>query len=221
MSLRPLLAIVCLGGLLQACTPLQQGQHTEQADATTADTGVDVQDAATEQAQQSRGDQPVPELTLNLPQQDACQCSAIIGPPLEARDYTFLERGLNTMLEGDHSEALKYFQRYQRLEKSPVARWESEVAIAYMSTLPNSPFFDPEAARESHRKLEKRWQQGMQVHQQTLLMHASLGSFAELERHIEELESNNATLKEDLAKREDALKRLRELTLGQQRGAKR
>jgi tetratricopeptide (TPR) repeat protein len=162
---------------------------------------------------------PVPELTLNLPERRGadCQCPAV---PIEgSRDLTFLERGYTAMAVGDHIEAVQYFQRYQRLESSPEANWEAGVAIAYLSMLPTSPFFDPEAARKSWRRLRKDYQSGMQVHEQSLLMRDSLETFVALERHIDDLEANNATLREDLLKREEALKRLRELTLGQ-RGAR-
>ena len=36
-----------------------------------------------------------------------------------------------------------------------------------------------------------------------------------MDRRVSDLESDNATLREELEKREEALKRLRELTLGQ------
>ena len=55
----------------------------------------------------------------------------------------------------------------------------------------------------------------MELHQQTLLMRQSLETFLQLERENRELESANKGLQKDLEKREEALKRLRELTLGQ------
>ena len=42
-----------------------------------------------------------------------------------------------------------------------------------------------------------------------------LESFTVMNRHVTDLEGRNGMLEEDLAKREEALKRLRELTLGQ------
>ncbi len=153
----------------------------------------------------------VPELTLNLPQQEDCTCVEEEDPA----DYTFLERGFKALAEGDHIGAVQHFQRYQRLEKSPTADWESGVAIAFVSSISSSPFYDATEARKSYRELRKVYNEALNVHQQTLIMAQSLESFVVSERHILDLENSNATLKEDLEKREEAIKRLRELTLGQ------
>ncbi|WP_241505827.1 hypothetical protein [Parahaliea mediterranea] len=165
--------------------------------------------------------QTVPELTLNLPQQAApapCDCG---GSEAQAatRDQTFLERGYDALSRGDHIEAVKYFQRYQRLESSPEAEWEAGIGIAFVSMVSSSPFLDPEASRKSWRRLNKELTPDMKVHPTSLIMRDALESFAMMDRHISELESNNSMLQEDLQKREEALKRLRELTLGQ-RGAR-
>jgi hypothetical protein len=152
----------------------------------------------------------VPELTLNLPQANGCVCEE----PTTA-DYTFLEKGFAALAAGEHIEAVQYFQRYQRLEESPEAQWEAGIAIAFVSTLSHGPFYDPEAARQAFRKLRREDWKDMELHQQSLLMRHSLEAFVTQERHVLDLESTNATLKEDLEKREEALKRLRELTLGQ------
>ena len=58
----------------------------------------------------------------------------------------------------------------------------------------------------------------MRLHQQSLLMRQSLETSSALERKVTELEDSNAILRDELEKREEAIKRLRELTLGQ-RGA--
>ncbi|MBT4520852.1 MAG: hypothetical protein HOC23_12675 [Halieaceae bacterium] len=154
----------------------------------------------------------VPELTLNLPKRD-CVCVAQEQP-----DYTFLERGFSALVVGEHIEAVQHFQRYQRLESSPEAAWEAGIAIAYVSILPSSPFFDPDAVRKSFRGLNKEYTADMRVHEKTLLMRDSLEAFVVMDRHIADLKSSITTLKEDLEKREEALKRLRDLTLGQRAG---
>lgn len=151
----------------------------------------------------------VPELTLNLPKGN-CICVADDQP-----DYTFLERGFIALIEGDHIEAVQSFQRYQRLEESPEAQLEAAIAIAYVSTLSKSPFYDPVEARKANRKLYKKLKPGMEVHPKILLMRESLETFGVMQHHIVNLEASNATLAEDLRKREVALKRLRELALGQ------
>lgn len=152
----------------------------------------------------------VPEITLNLPEENNCECVTE-----EVADYTFLEKGYSALAAGDYVDAVQYFKSYQRLETSPEAIWEAGIAIAYVSSLPNSPFYSAEEARKSYLELSKQDWKSMNLHQQSLLMRQSLESSVIVERHVAELESSNATLREDLEKREDALKRLRELTLGQ------
>ena len=153
--------------------------------------------------------EPVPELTLNLAD-ESCVCEVAEKP-----DFTFLERGFTALAAGEHIEAVQHFQRYARLEKSPEAELEAGIAIAYISILPNSPFYDTEEARKSYRRLRVQPTQGMNLHQQTLLMRQSLETFLQMERKIIEAGEDNAKLKKNLKKREEALKRLRELTLGQ------
>jgi len=150
------------------------------------------------------------ELTLNLPEQSQdCVCKA----PVES-DRTFLERGVETLAAGDYVEAIQYFQRYRRLEAEPVAQWEAEVAIAYASMLPSSPFYDVSAARAAYTNLQAREPEGTK-HHAVVLMQQALESFVLMDRHIEDLENRAGMLEGDLEKREQALKRLRELTLGQ------
>lgn len=158
----------------------------------------------------SAAPEAIPELTLNLPKHDQCICEVASNS-----DYTFLEKGFAAVAADDYLEAVQYFQRYQRLESSPVADWEAAVALAFVSSLSGSPTYDPKATRKSYRQLRKvNWQQ-MQLHQQVHIMRQSLESFILIERELSDLKETSATLKEDLAKREEALKRLRELTLGQ------
>ena len=159
-----------------------------------------------------RAPEPV-EITLNLPAETPpCACEG-----LEANDRTFLERGMQTLAGGDYIEAVQYFQRYQRLETSPLAQWEGDIAIAYISTLPSSPFYDVGAARSAYRALRAREPEG-QKHHGIVLMQQALESFVLMDRHIRDLESRAERLQEYLDKREQALRRLRELTLGQPEG---
>ncbi|MEP6390472.1 MAG: hypothetical protein ABJ056_11175 [Halioglobus sp.] len=152
----------------------------------------------------------VPEITLNLPESTDCNCEQ-----MPEQDYTFLEKGFESVSTSDYIEAVQYFQRYQRLEKSDSAQWESAVAIAYVSYLPNSPFYDPEAARKSFSQLRQQRADFPLAHHQVLVMSESMEAFMALEDRVDDLEAANAVQKEELAKREEALKRLRELTLGQ------
>lgn len=191
---RPFTAPILALALLQACStaPVEQGG---------------MQPVSEESAE---APQPEPELTLNLPG-GQCECGAESDP----LDRTLLDRGLTALVQGDHIDALQYFQRYRRLEKTALADWESGVAIAFLATLQDSPLWDPDEAYRSARDLKKRQRDDWQVDQRIRMMLISLESFRVMYRHVGDLQGANATLQEDLAKREEAIRRLRELTLGQ------
>lgn len=158
----------------------------------------------------------VPELTLHLPNAGDCACV-----DQEQRDYTFLERGYSALALGEHIDAVEYFESYRRLEKTPEAEWEADMAIAFISMLPSSPFYDTRAARKSFVRLNEALIENpdMQLHNKAMIMREAVGAMVVMDRHNADLENANANLKDDLQKREEALKRLRELTLGQ-RGAR-
>lgn len=168
---------------------------------------------------QARETQARPELTLNLPRSRQRECDC---PDDDGRDTRFFERGLTALATGQVVEATEYFQRHQRLEESAVAQWEAEVAIAWVGMLPESPFFDREAVAEAVGSLSAARPGGGDhlPHPAAVLMLDALASFTTLHRHLEDLEQVNATLEDDLEKREEAIKRLRELTLGQTGGAR-
>ncbi len=152
----------------------------------------------------------VPEITLNLPAETPCNCVE------EATaDYTFLEKGFSAMANGSHEDAMEHFRRYRRLESSPEANWEAGIAIAFMKSLGDSPYHNAEEARKSYRELIKEDWQAMELHEQTLLLRQSLENFRDMDREMAEVKQANKTLQEDLEKREEAIQRLRELTLGQ------
>ncbi len=155
---------------------------------------------------------PVTDLTLNLPEQatQSCACTPETGV-----DRTFLDKGFSALVEGDHREAVNYFRRYQRLESSPVVDWEANIAIAYDKMLPDSPYYNWRAARESYLRLMREQPQGSSLHLQILLMRDALAIFSDLHVQINDLQKDRDVLSENLEKREEALRRLRELTLGQ------
>ena len=156
----------------------------------------------------------VPEITLNLPEEAGCTCEEPV-----VRDYTFLDKGFAALAEADYEGAMEYFGRYRRLDSSAEASWEAGIAVTFMRTLEDSPFYDPQEARRGYRDLYTQDWQDMEVHQQTLLLRQSLESFRLMHRRQVDMEKSNASLKEDLEKREEAIKRLRELTLGQKGAA--
>ena len=190
-------ALLALTLLLQACTT---------APAPTSASPVPAA-VATEQIQEAA---KVPELELNLPQQAPCDCT-----PVEVVDYTFLEKGYRLLLNGEYADAMEYFLRYQRLESSPRAQLEAGIAITYVQMLPRSSFYNPQVARSSFKVLRKQNAKELKVHDFTRLMRQSLINFVELHDEIGKFKASNTTLQQDLKKREEALKKLRDLTLSQ------
>lgn len=152
------------------------------------------------------------ELTLNLPDQttDACNCT-----PEVAVDRTFLDKGFTNLAAGDYREAVNYFRRYQRLESSPGVDWEANIAVAYVKMIPQSPYYNWRTARDSYLRLMREPPKGVQLHEQIVLMRNMLPILISLHEKVNELQSENAAVMESLEKREEALRRLRELMLGQ------
>lgn len=156
-------------------------------------------------------DQQVPELNLNLPAAQKCDCPVAEGQ----EDFTFLEKGYKALLDGEYETAMENFQRYQRLESSPRANLEAGLAIAYLRMLPRGPYYNPDLARSSFKLLREQDAKALMIHDYTRLMRQALLNMLKLEAAQQQLEEKNESLQADLKKREEALKRLRELTLGQ------
>ncbi len=152
--------------------------------------------------------EPIPELTLNLPSSD-CSCQQE-----DQRGYTFLEKGFRALEAGEYLESLQYFQSYQRIEKTASADAEARIAIAYLNILPESPIFDREAAAENYASLRREENSDFKLDEKILLMRGSLETFLELQQQLDRLKLSNGNLRLELEKREDAIKRLRDLTLG-------
>lgn len=188
--------------VLQACVAAVPATDQPAAQATVQ---TEVQATAPEQ-------KPLAELTLNLPDQSAANCACT---PATGVDRTFLDKGFSALAAGDHREAVNYFRRYQRLESSPAVDWEASIAIAYDKMLPDSPYYNWRAARESYLRLMREQPPGAPLHQQILLMRDALAIFSDLHVQINDLQKESDILTENLEKREEALRRLRELTLGQ------
>ncbi len=169
------------------------------------------------QAVQTEPDEAAPavpaagEIHLNLPQQGACDCPQVN----QGADYTFFEKGVDTLALGNFQEAVQYFQRYQRLENSPEAQWEGEIAQAYVGTLVMNPQRDTAAARSAFNRLNKEEWRAMQLHPQALLLRQALANFLVELKNSTDASKEISALQADLAKREETIKRLRELTLGQ------
>lgn len=205
-----LIAAGSLSLLLQACAVAPPAGEMPVApstapSATPVEASAEATPLVTEQ-------QPAAELTLNLPDQAVANGDFA---PVTGIDRTFLDKGFSALAAGDHREAVNYFRRHQRLESSPGADWEAGIAIAYDKMLPESPYYNWRAAHESYLRLMREQPQGIKLHQQIHLMRDALAVFAELHVRINDLQKEKRTLAENLEKRDEALRRLRELTLGQ------
>jgi hypothetical protein len=80
--------------------------------------------------------------------------------------------------------------------------------------MPSSPFFEPQSSRASFERLSKQYRADMRVHSGVLVMRDSLEMFVSMLENTDELRRQVDGLQDDLDKREKALKRLRDLTLG-------
>jgi tetratricopeptide (TPR) repeat protein len=186
----PILAAAGLALVLQACATVPPATQ---------------ESAPTEQ-------KPVPELTLNLPDQSDTDCAC---DSEEASDHNLLDKGFRALESGDHREAVNYFRRYQRLDPSAGVDWEAEIAVTYDKMFPESPYYNSKAASESYHQLKRQQPEGVEVHEKILMMRDALAILVALHQKIDDQQDENDVLAEDLEKREEALKRLRELTLGQ------
>ena len=138
---------------------------------------------------------------------------------LGGKNISWLEQGFKALADGNHISAVQFFQRYARVNNTLAADWEASIAIAYVSMLPGSPFYDMKAVRISYTQLSAWSIDDSSVNSQIVLMRDALEAFVSLHRELKDLERDNELLEATLAKRESALRRLRELTLGQQREA--
>ena len=138
---------------------------------------------------------------------------------LGGKNISWLEQGFKALADGNHISAVQFFQSYSRVNNTLAADWEASIAIAYVSMLPGSPFYDMKAVRISYTQLSAWSIDDSSVNSQIVLMRDALEAFVSLHRELRDLERDNEFLEATLAKRETALRRLRELTLGQQREA--
>ena len=138
---------------------------------------------------------------------------------LDNENISWLEKGFKALADGEHISAVQFFQRHSRVNNTLAADWEASIAIAYVSMLPGSPFYDMKAVRISYTQLSAWSIDDSLVNSQIVLMRDALEAFVSLHRELKDLERDNEVLEATLAKRESALRRLRELTLGQQREA--
>ena len=186
--------VLALSAGLAACTPLDQ--------------------AGSPAGERAAAGSP-PELTLNLPRSQAgdCECPGAAG----ARNTTLFDRGLVALAAGHVEEATEHFRRYRRLETTAIAQWEADVALTWASVLADRRSLDRAALAAGLQRLQPPPAGDTRPHATAHLMHAALQALAAMHGQLADLEQRNANLEDDLEKREEAIKRLRELTLGPSR----
>ena len=125
---------------------------------------------------------------------DVCQCPGEI----ESDPFTV---GLQALAQGDFEAARTAFDEHAMTASEQAPR-EAEAGRALTDILSQyrAEGDEPEVTARSDR---------------AMLIELVLTSIAGLEQQVSDLNAQNAALSADLEKREEALKRLRELTLGQ------
>ena len=123
-----------------------------------------------------------------------CQC------PSDSPSDDFM-LGLQALSQGDYTAAREHFEEHARSGGKQASK-EAAAGQALVDTLANYPIEgDPSTSGE--------------VTDRSVLIDLVLVLIAGLEQQVADLSTENAGLSADLEKREEALKRLRELTLGQ------
>lgn len=200
------LSVVVAACFMQACAV----SATDTAGASDTPDTPDTPDVVATETPPLAHSAPEPEFTLNLPAKEDCLC-----PGQPDRDFTFLEKGMSALAANDFPEAVSYFQRYQRIESSPAAQWEAAVAMAYTSMVPQNPAYDLRRATNAYAKINHAPLDAAVVHDQVLMMRDALETLVTMQKQIDKLQGEKAALAADLVRLAEALRRLRELALGQ------
>ena len=147
-------------------------------------------DAASGSADESGADQSA----AGEVEKGVCQC-----PGDSPSDHFML--GLQALSQGDYAAAGEHFEEHALTGGEQAAR-ETAAGQALLDTLSEYPIEGNPSAEDA-------------VTDRSVLIDLVLVLIAGLEQQVVDLSAENAALSADLAKREEALKRLRELTLGQ------
>ncbi len=142
------------------------------------------------------------ELNIPEPAVDAnCNCD----DPAPALVENHFDRGVRALAARDYVRARVYFERHRDTGEEQAQR-EAEVGMTFVSLLEDSVG-------------DGRSENGASgVDERAEVMSLALAAIDQLQAQITMLTQRNETLASDLEKREEALKRLRDLTLGQPEG---
>ncbi len=145
----------------------------------------------------------LPPQPLSLPasteQVAPCNCQEIA-----AQNVNDFDLGVRALAARDYRAAQVLFERHRRSGTQEAQR-EADVGIAFVTLMTSAQVAQDQAGSN-----------GNAVDERAAVMVLALAAVETLERRIDTLDALNEVLSKDLRKREDALKRLRDLTLGQQ-----
>ena len=117
--------------------------------------------------------------------------------------WSHFDRGIQALADREYGVARIHFENHREGGSAQEIR-EAEVGIAFAALMAEADSITAEA--ESADRLDERAE----------VMVLALAAVQALEGRLESLDAINAALTDDLEKRDEAIKRLRELTLGQQ-----
>lgn len=127
-----------------------------------------------------------------------CDCDA-----LASETVSDFDRGVRALADREYGVARIHFEQHREGGTAEMVR-EAEVGIAFAALMAEA-----ESVAEADEILEA-------LDERAEVMILALAAVQALEGRIDSLDAINAALTDDLEKRDEAIKRLRELTLGQQ-----
>lgn len=143
------------------------------------------------------------DIQLNLPEPAAVPAACDCEPAVAVEENDF-DRGIRALVARDYTQARVYFGRHRDSGDTGASR-EADVGLAFVALLDESADALPATAPGADERAE--------------MMSLAMALVESLEGRVDALNAVNAMLEENLAKREEALKRLRDLTLGQEEGS--
>lgn len=144
------------------------------------------------------------ELNIPIPEHRTdCDCDVAVA----AAPENYFDRGVRALAARDYARALVYFQRHRDSAEDQAVR-EAEVGMAFVALL------------DSDNGVSIATSGASGIDERAEVMTLALAAIRALEGQLATLQHLNDVLSSDLAKREEALKRLRDLTLGQPEGAR-
>jgi hypothetical protein len=154
---------------------------------------------ATPETETPQQEAPVSAAALNIPDplsNDGCDCEEVV-----VVEENYFDRGVRALAARDYDQAATYFERHRDTEGSEAQR-EADVGIAFVTLMSEASIAADDSTASG-------------IDERAEVMILALAAVQILEGRLEALDALNKAISEDLEKREEALKRLRDLTLGQ------